>query len=103
MFKESVTEYVKHNRIRWQKHALERMMERNIFRTDVKQILLDGEIIEEYPDDRPYPSGLFLGFINSEPLHVVVAIDSTSHWCYIITAYKPDSKHFKEDFKTRRK
>lgn len=103
MFKESVSEYVNQNRVRWQKHALERMMERDIFRDDVKQALLEGEVIEEYPDDRPHPSGLFLGFIAGEPLHVVVSIDSASHWCYIITAYKPDSKYFEVDFKTRKK
>ena len=32
--------------ILWKKHALEKMMARNITRNDVKQTLLSGQIIE---------------------------------------------------------
>jgi hypothetical protein len=53
---------VKNGRIRWQKHALERMLERDIFRNDVKEVIIEGEIIEEYPGDLPYPSVLILGY-----------------------------------------
>jgi hypothetical protein len=64
---------------------------------------LDGELIEEYPDDHPFPSGLVLGFINRAPLHVVVAVDKEVDCCYIITAYQPDSEYFESDYKTRKK
>lgn len=89
--------------IRWQRHALERMAGRGITRDSVKQVLLEGEIIEEYINDRPYPSGLFLGWIDKQPLHVVAAVDMKNEWCYVITAYRPDLEHFEEDFKTRRR
>jgi len=88
--------------IEWQKHALEQMMERGISRETVKEVLRSGEIVEDYPDDKPYPSGLFLGWIKGEPLHVVAAFDSLTGWCFIITAYKPDVEHFESDYKTRR-
>ena len=88
--------------IEWQKHALEQMMERGISRETVKEVLKSGKIIEDYPDDTPYPSGLFLGWIKGEPLHVVAAFDSLTGWCFIITAYKPDLEHFESDYKTRR-
>jgi hypothetical protein len=88
--------------IEWQRHALERMMERGISRESVKEILKKGEIIEDYPDDKPYPSALFLGWIRGEPLHAVAAFDSLTGWCFIITAYKPDLEHFESDYKTRR-
>ena len=39
------------SRIKWSKHALERMQERNISRDDVKNCIMHGEIIENYPDD----------------------------------------------------
>lgn len=103
MIKEFIVETVDRGRVRWQRHALERMMERGIFRTDVKQVLLEGELIEEYPDDSPFPSGLFLGFINEDPLHVVAGADRESEWCYVVTAYQPDLEHFEPDFKTRKK
>ena len=103
MFKELLIEAVKRGRIKWQRHALERMMERNIYRSEVKQVLLKGELIEEYIDDHPLPSGLFLKFINKMPLHVVAAVDKETNWCYIVTAYHPDSNHFESDFKTRKR
>jgi len=93
---------VENGNIEWQRHALERMMERRISRKAVKEVLKNGEIIEDYPDDKPYPSALFLGWINGEPLHVVAAFDSLIGWCFIITAYKPDLEHFESDYKTRR-
>ena len=94
---------VKHGKIEWQRHALERMMERGISREAVKNVLVLGEIIEDYPDDEPYPSGLFLGVVGEEPFHVVSAFDSQSGYCFVITAYKPDMEHFESDYKTRRR
>lgn len=79
------------------------MMERNISRREVKEVLLHGEIIEDYQDDKPLPSFLALGFNrNRKPLHVVAAIDKKTNWCYIITVYRPDLTYFKKDYKTRR-
>ncbi len=43
-------------RILWKKNALERMMEQGISRTQVKQAISQGSIIEYYPDDYPIPS-----------------------------------------------
>ncbi len=94
---------VESGKIEWQRHALERMMERGISRDIVKDVLLSGEIIEDYPDGRPYPSALFLGRHEGEIYHVVIALDSQSGYCFIITAYKPDLEHFEPDYKTRRK
>ena len=100
---EYVIELIKKGSIKWQRHALERMMERDISRHEVKKALIEGELIENYSDDHPLPSGLFLGFIEHKPLHVVAAVDEETEWCYIITAYRPDSEHFEHDFKTRKK
>ena len=93
---------VKNGYIEWQRHALERMMEREILRDSVKEVLRNGEVIEDYPDDKPYPSALFLGWVNGEPFHVVAAFDYLTGWCFVITAYKPDLEHFGQDYKTRR-
>jgi hypothetical protein len=78
------------------------MMERRIRREGVKQVLLNGEIIEDYVDDRPFPSALFLGWQEGKPLHVVAALDEESGTCFIVTAYHPDEEHFGPDFRTRR-
>ena len=41
--------------IKWAKHCLERMQERDIGINDVESCLQTGEIIENYPDDFPHP------------------------------------------------
>lgn len=103
MNKEQLKIAIKNGYLEWQRHAFERMMERGISRESVKAVLLTGEIIEEYPDNKPYPSALFFGRIRGNPLHVVAAFDYKSNYCFIITAYKPDLEHFESDYKTRRK
>ena len=89
-------------RIQWHLHALERFLERGISRAEVINAILDGEVIEVYTTDRPYPSCLILR-VETEPVHVVAAAESTSSVCHIITAYRPDLEHFEADYKTRRK
>ncbi len=37
-------------------HAIERMYERNISFEDLSQIKTNVKVIEEHPDDKPYPS-----------------------------------------------
>ncbi|MFH1287668.1 MAG: DUF4258 domain-containing protein [bacterium] len=102
MNREKLKIAVENDYIEWEKHALERMMEREISRETVKKILLTGEVIEDYLDDKPFPSALFSGWIEDEPFHVVSALDSVNGYCYVITAYKPDLEHFESDYKTRR-
>jgi len=43
-----------------------------------------------------------LGWLGNKPLHVVVALNEENEDCIVITAYHPDSKHFKKDYKTRK-
>ncbi len=103
MFNGLIANAVNQNRLQWQQHALERMLERDISRDEVKKALLAGEIIEEYPKDHPFPSGLFLNFTDGKPLHVVAAFEKETDWCYIITVYRPSLLYFDKDYKTRRK
>jgi hypothetical protein len=78
------------------------MYERNITRTEVKQAILSGDIIEDYSDDYPCPSVLIAHIHHLKPLHVVVAYDESSLISYIITAYIPDENHFEKDLITRK-
>ena len=53
-------------------HASKRLEQRGILIDDVISCIMTGEIIEEYPNDYPYPSCLTLGNLNTKcPLHVV--------------------------------
>ena len=87
----------------WQKHALQRMMERRISRADVKKAIIDGFIIESYTNDKPLPSVLIAYVSPEKSLHAVTAFDVENKTCYVITAYYPDVNYFENDFITRRK
>ena len=83
-------------------HALRRMFERSIGVDDVLAVVTSGETISDYPEDTPFPTCLILGFVESRPIHIVVAKDGPKKTCHIITAYPPDPAQWKADFKTRR-
>ena len=90
-------------RFEWRKHALQRMAERRIAQAVALQVLHSGERIEDYPEDSPYPSALFLAWVEGRPLHAVAALDAEHDWAYIITVYEPDLEHFEPDYRTRRR
>ena len=72
-------------------------------RNSGKSSILNGEIIEDYPEDRLFPSCLMLHFIDKKPIHVVLSYDETNKKVYVITVYEPTLEEFCPDFKTRRK
>jgi hypothetical protein len=57
-----VREAIAAGRVTWSRHGVTRMQERGITREDVLAGLRGAEVIENYPDDVPYPSALVLGF-----------------------------------------
>lgn len=86
-------------KITWTRHALTRMLQRDITREEVKAAVMQGRIIEEYPQDYPYPSCLLL-HVREKPLHVVCGAGDGQLW--IITVYRPDPSQWEEDFATRK-
>ena len=64
-------------------------------------MICNGEIIEEYPDDYPYPSCLILGMtIKGRRIHVIVGIGEDRLW--LITAYEPNPEQWDVEFKIRK-
>jgi len=83
-------------------HAVRRMAERGISVEDVREVVQTGTVIERYPDERPYPSRLVLGWRGSRPLHVVAADNSAVEEIVIVTVYEPDPARWRPGFTTRR-
>jgi hypothetical protein len=80
-------------------HAALRMAERGILKRDVIKVYNNGEVIDEYPEDDPYPSRLILGWLGSRPIHLVVADHPDGKLKIIITVYEPDPNRWEENFK----
>jgi len=82
-------------------HAVRRMFERRISRDDVRHVVEYGRVVEDYPDDKPYPSRLMLGYCGEKPIHVVLADNFSADERIIITAYEPDPKQWDAHFMRR--
>lgn len=82
-------------------HAAKRLEQRGIQVDDVLSCIMNGEIIEDYPDDYPFPSCLILGLsIKHQYLHAVIGSNMETLW--IVTAYYPDPEKWTSDFKVRK-
>ena len=89
--------------IKFSSHAIRRMFEREINKNYVVATIREGEVVEEYPDDKPYPTYLLLSMKGQIPLHVVVGFDREDRTCYVITVYRPNPDIWMPDFRKRRK
>ena len=89
------------NRIQYSDHIISQMFKRNISLDEVRFILGNSEIIKEYPEDKPYPSFLLLGFINLRQMHLLVAKEKETDYCILVTVYEPDKNFWKSDFKIK--
>ncbi len=98
---DNIKSMIRENKIQWRGHMLARMQQRGILINDVLNCILNGEIIEYYPTDYPYPSCLVAGFSDKKVLHVVCAIGDDNIW--MITSYYPDKEDWTEDFTKRRR
>ena len=86
----------------FQVHAVQRMFERHIGMENVEYVLETGQTIEEYPDDTPDSCRLILGWIDSRPIHVVVAQNQGEEELIVITVYEPDRNLWHLHFRRRR-
>jgi Domain of unknown function (DUF4258) len=87
-------------------HARQEMEAEPLGRIVMDEILaaLDsGEIIEEYPEDVPYPSCLVLGYTRERrALHIVCAPVREESRLIIITVYQPDPTRWEADWQRRK-
>ncbi len=82
-------------------HARKRIKQRGISLLDVLNVMRSGEIIEDYPDDFPYPSCLMLGqTLGGEPLHICIGWGDNI--LRLITLYIPTLDEWESDYKTRK-
>ena len=86
----------------YRQHAIKRMYERSISEEEVEKALEKSVVIDNYPDDQPFPSTLVLGYAASKAIHIVYADDIESATRIIITVYEPDPAIWQVDLKKRR-
>jgi len=76
------------SKVVFSKHAITQMFERDISVDDIEKCL-EGETIEVYSEDNPYPSRLIFMICKNRPIHVVIAENSDDKEIIVVTAYEP--------------
>jgi len=98
-----IIDAIRANRLRITDHADEEAQADRLSFDEIFFSVLQGEIIEDYPSDRPYPSCLIYGnTFTNDPVHSVWAYNAESAWAVLITVYRPDPKRWL-DWRTRRR
>lgn len=83
------------------RHAMKRMVERNIGDDMIRCAGAVATIIEDYPDDKYSPSCLMLGFADNIPLHLQVS-RAPNPAVHIITLYIPSLAQWEAGYSQRR-
>ncbi|MES0335584.1 MAG: DUF4258 domain-containing protein [Candidatus Magnetobacterium sp. LHC-1] len=99
---EFIKSCVENRRIFWTHHVNVRLKERYIPAEAILSTLDSYEIIEEYDENRYFPSYLIYTEYRYEVIHILIAVDRENCNVRIVTSYKPTIKKWEIDFKTRR-
>jgi len=99
---ESIIEAIRGNKIRITDHADEEARADRLSYDEIFFSVLQGDVIEDYPGDKPFPSCLVHGeSFSGEPVHSVWAYNQQNRWAVLITVYRPDPKRW-IDWRRRR-
>jgi hypothetical protein len=94
------------DKVLYSKHARDEMEAEElgiIKENEVCEAILAGKVIENYPEDEPYPSCLIYGRTDANrPVHIVAAFSEDDEMTIIITVYHPDPDRW-IDFERRKK
>lgn len=98
---EILRKYFEQDKVFATEHAAERFRQRGIKIKDIKCAAGNGEIIEQYPDDFPFPSCLILGK-DCQDNFIHICMSDEGSMSRIITAYYPDKNKWDSGFKNRK-
>lgn len=81
---------IRNGQFEFSRHAIDQSIVRQIRVQEIREVIDECEIVEDYPDDKYGPSCLILGFTRSKrPLHIQCSYPSRP-LVKIITLYEPD-------------
>ena len=98
---ENLINSIRNSRVRITDHADNEAVDDGLTFEEIYFSVMHGEVIEDYPNDKPYPSCLILGNnFSGEPIHSVWAYNSENLWSALITVYRPNPEQW-IDWKVR--
>jgi len=92
---EAIIESIKAKSFRITDHADEEANNDRISSREALETISAGEILEQYPDDKPYPSCLIFSRPRSnDPIHTVWAFNEATKASALVTTYRPDPRRW---------
>lgn len=99
---EGIRQKIADERYEFSKHAVDQSILRQIQVQEVRETIANGQVIENYPNDKYGPSCLIRGTTqNQRVLHIQCSYPSRP-LLKIITLYEPDPQRWNADFTQRR-
>ncbi|MDP2976743.1 MAG: DUF4258 domain-containing protein [Anaerolineales bacterium] len=99
---EQIREKIQAGKFEFTRHAVDQSILRRINVHEVREAIINANIIEDYPEDKYGPTCLLLGFTQEgRPLHIQCSYPSRS-LIKIVTLYEPNPNEWVE-LKARRK
>jgi hypothetical protein len=87
---EQICTKIESGQFEFSKHAVDQSIVRHISVQELREAIGNGEIVEDYPDDKRGPSCLILGFTQAgRPVHIHCSYPSRA-LVKIVTLYEPD-------------
>jgi hypothetical protein len=97
---EEIRQKIVQDQFEFSQHAVDQSIIRHISVQELREAIANGEIIEDYPDDKYGPSCLIFGFtLANRPVHIQCSYPSRP-LIKIVTLYEPDPRRWL-DFKVR--
>jgi hypothetical protein len=92
---------ISQNAFEFSKHAVDQTILRNISVQEIRDVINNGEIIEDYPDDKYGPSCLIFGVTQiGRPIHIQCSYPSRPI-VKVVTVYEPNPDRW-IDYQVRR-
>jgi hypothetical protein len=99
---EEIRQKIISDQFEFSKHAVDQSILRDIRVQEVREAITNGQIIEDYPDDKYGPSCLISGLTQTNRYIHIQCSYPIRPLIKIITLYEPDSKKWNDDFTRRR-
>ena len=99
---EEILQKITDEQFEFSQHAVDQSILRQIRVEDVREVIANGQIIEDYPNDKYGASCLISGSTqNYRPIHLQCSYPSRP-LLKIITLYEPDPQRWNNNFTQRR-
>ena len=99
---EEIRRKITSNEFEFSKHAVDQSILRQIRVHEIKEVIANGQLIENYPTDKYGPSCLICGLTQTgRVIHIQCSYPIRS-LIKIITVYEPDTERWNDNFTIRR-